>query len=272
MAKEQEINLLELIESSSDEEKCRAYLEGLRWPDGVRCPRCGSDKISRIKTREQLDCDSCRYRFSVTSSTVFHDTHLPLWKWFVAIYFIVEAEREISASQLGNTIGVTYKTAWHLRYRILEAFKAADIHLLVSMIETAETVGGGTEGKGCGYVGRETLERTDADAEDLRTGEWLAQRGIRIRDTERKMGKHQDKGWNADGEGDDSSVDYTWPLSQAGIGSFHHLSDKRLNPLRNGLTFYLDDLENPYKFRDAVCKLLVANNLPYKKLTGKREV
>ena len=174
--KEQEINLLELIESSSNEEKCRAYLEGLRWPDGVRCPRCGSDKISRIKTRDQLDCDSCRYRFSVTSGTVFHDTHLPLWKWFVAVYFIVEAEREISASQIRHTIGVSYKTASYLRYRIREALKAADTHLLMSMIETAETVGGGgTEDKGRGYVGSETLVRTDADMEALRTGEWLAQ-------------------------------------------------------------------------------------------------
>ena len=78
MSKEQEINLTKLIERSYSEERCRAYLEGLRWPEGVRCPRCGSDKISRIRTRDQLDCGSCRYRFSVTAGTIFHGSHLPL--------------------------------------------------------------------------------------------------------------------------------------------------------------------------------------------------
>ncbi len=80
MLKEQEINLISLIDRFHDEDKCRAYLEGLRWPDGLECPRCGGKTISRIKKRHQLDCDSCRYRFSVTAGIIFHDSHLPLWK------------------------------------------------------------------------------------------------------------------------------------------------------------------------------------------------
>jgi transposase-like protein len=272
MTKEQEINLLELLESSSNEEKCRAYLEGLRWPDGVRCPRCGSDKISRIKTRDQLDCDSCRYRFSVTAGTIFHDTHLPLWKWFVAVYFIVEAERNVSVTQIKRTIGVSYKTAWYLCHRIREALREVDTHLLMSMIEAAGTVfGGETEGKGRGYWGSETHVRTDADTEALSTSEWLAQPETGNRDTERQTGKHQEKGWGAEGEGDASSMDYIWSLSQSGIGIAHQLSDKHLNALLNVLTFYLKRHENPYMFRDAMCKLLVASNLPYKELAGKRK-
>jgi transposase-like protein len=68
--KEQEINLVNLVERFHDEDKCRTYLEGLRWPGGLECPRCGGTTISHITTRRQLDCDSCRYRFSVTAGSM----------------------------------------------------------------------------------------------------------------------------------------------------------------------------------------------------------
>ena len=77
------MNLVELIQDFADEKKCRAYLEKLRWPDGVLCPRCESAKVYRIVKRDQFVCDSCEYQFSVTVGTIFHDTHLPLWKWFL---------------------------------------------------------------------------------------------------------------------------------------------------------------------------------------------
>ncbi|MBV9455185.1 MAG: transposase, partial [Rubrobacter sp.] len=46
MLKEQEINLVTLVDRFHDEDKCRRYLEGLRWSDGVRCLRCGETSIS----------------------------------------------------------------------------------------------------------------------------------------------------------------------------------------------------------------------------------
>ncbi len=143
MSKEQEINLTMLIERSNSEERCRAYLEGLRWPDGVTCPRCASDKISRIKTRDQLDCDSCRYRFSITAGTIFHGSHLPLWKWFIAVYLIVGTENGISIDRLKHTIGVSYKTAWSLRHRIRAALTKVDMHLMRGMGEVNEMLLGG---------------------------------------------------------------------------------------------------------------------------------
>ena len=67
--------------------------------------------ISEISTRDQFDCNGCRYRFSVTSGTIFDNTNLPLWKWFVTIYLICESKKSISANQIKRTIGVSYKTA-----------------------------------------------------------------------------------------------------------------------------------------------------------------
>src|SRR3954451_10432160 len=114
------LDLPTLIERYGSEDKCRELLEQLRWPDGVRCPRCGFDSISRIEKRKQFECNepSCRYQFSVTAGTVFHDSHLPLWKWFLAIYMVGESKKGISAKQLERTLGVSYKTAWYLGHRI----------------------------------------------------------------------------------------------------------------------------------------------------------
>ena len=151
------INITDLIERFHSDEECRKVLEELRWPNGVACIECGSLSISRITTRNQFDCNSCRNRFSVTSGTIMHDSHLPLWKWFMAIYLTVEGKKGISGRQLGRTLGVARKTSWFLAHRIREALKTPDA-LLSGIIEVDETwIGGKTEGKGRGYRGNKTM-------------------------------------------------------------------------------------------------------------------
>jgi len=70
MHKTFEMNLPKLIEHFHSDEKCRSYLEAMRWPKGIACPRCGATTISLIQKRDQFDCNSCRYQFSVTAGTI----------------------------------------------------------------------------------------------------------------------------------------------------------------------------------------------------------
>ena len=128
-----DMNLVKLVEKFSDEKKCRAYLQSLRWPDGVACPRCQSKKVYRVLDRDQFDCDSCRYQFSVKAGTIFNDSHLPLWKWFIAVYLMMESKKGMSACQIQRSLGISYKTAWYLCHRIRAA-----------MLETAPKKLGGT--------------------------------------------------------------------------------------------------------------------------------
>src|ERR1051325_1461177 len=114
-APKSDMDLMKLIERFDTDEKCRMTLEKLRWPDGVRCIRCGDNKISRNYKRNQFECTPCGYHFSVTAGTIFHDSHLPLRKWFIATYLICESKKGISALQLKRVLGVAYKTAWYLR-------------------------------------------------------------------------------------------------------------------------------------------------------------
>lgn len=112
------------------EEKCITFLETSRWPEGVRCPKCGHDRISRFqasgktgKVRQLYQCLGCRYQFSVRTGTIFHDSHLPLQKWFMAMALVGESGGTISANQLRQALGVQYKTAWQLGHRLRDAMQ-----------------------------------------------------------------------------------------------------------------------------------------------------
>jgi len=106
------------------EARCRHYLERLRWPDRVRCPRCdAATGISRIESRGQFECEACGYQFSVRVGTALHGSRLPLRTWILAVHLMTESPNGISANQLGQVLGVSYKTAWFLCHRIRLAMK-----------------------------------------------------------------------------------------------------------------------------------------------------
>src|ERR1035437_1760997 len=152
------VDLVSLIDKFGDDQRCRNYLEALRWHEGTRCPRCGSEKISSILKRDQYDCDSCRYQFSVTAGTIFHDTHLPLVKWFLATYMLCQSRKGMSANQLKRMLGISYKTAWYLCHRIRAAMSAADEEQpkLHGTVEVDETYVGGKPRCGDSKRGRGT--------------------------------------------------------------------------------------------------------------------
>ena len=113
------MTLADLMNGYSSDEKCRALLEKLRWPNAVECPRCKSKDIVRMDDK-RFQC-VCRYQFSVTAQTIFNDSHLSLQTWFLAVLLIVEARKGMSANQLKRTLGISYKTAWFLCHRIRAA-------------------------------------------------------------------------------------------------------------------------------------------------------
>lgn len=142
-------------------DECRTYLEELRWPERPTCPRYSGRVVSRIKARGQFDCDACRYQFSVTAGTIFHDSHLPLPKWFAAVYLLSESKKGMSANQLKRILGVSYKTAWYLCHRIRAAVKDASPFPLKGTVEVDEAfVGGKRRGFRQGYKGNKHQKLT----------------------------------------------------------------------------------------------------------------
>jgi len=292
--KSQAMNMMTLMERYHSDEKCRQVLEELRWPDGPRCPRCDSDKISRIHERNQFDCDSCRYQFSVMAGTVFHDSHLSLPKWFVATYLICESKKGISANQMKRVLGVSYKTAWYLCHRIRAAMKDANTRLLTGIVEADETyIGGRQEGVGRGNWRRGktmvlgAVERggevrlkvdkraskkiihtflgsaVDDEAERFYTDEHGAYEDFAERHEHVVHGKEE---W-VRGQVHTNTMESVWSLLKRSIiGSYHHLSARHLPAYLDEMAFRYNNRKNPYLFRDTLLKLIGAENMPYQEL------
>src|ERR1700687_2050393 len=132
------LNLVQLTEQFGTDEKCPKALEKLRWEDGAKCPRCES-AATPIANRTQYDCNSCHYQFSVTAGTIFHDSHLSLWKWFLATYLLTESRKGMSSNQLSRMWKGTYKTAWYLTHRIRAAMLEVAPEKLGGTVEIDET-------------------------------------------------------------------------------------------------------------------------------------
>ena len=146
------MNIIDVSAKLGTDEQCIAYLESRRWPEGVRCLICGSDKISRITSsskkqdvRKLYQClePTCKQQFSATSGTLFHDSHLPLHKWFLAVAFMTQAKKGMSALQIKRYMGFgSYETAWSMCHKVRVALME-DIDKLGGIVEVDETFVGG---------------------------------------------------------------------------------------------------------------------------------
>jgi transposase-like protein len=147
------MNLLSITKTFTTEDEALDHLIKSRWPDGVKCLACGHPKVYAIATRGKtkkpcrlFECAECGLHFSATTGTLFHDSHLPLTKWFMAMALMCEAKKGISALQVSRHIGVQHKTAWYLCHRIRKAMAELDATKIGGqgkVVEIDETFVGG---------------------------------------------------------------------------------------------------------------------------------
>jgi DNA-directed RNA polymerase subunit RPC12/RpoP len=161
-------SLIDVQREFATEEQCLAYLEHMRWPNGVRCPKCRSNRISKFRTngstrtrrnrktgkvttvtvppRYLYEClnSECGHQFSATAGTIFNDTHLSLPQWFMAVALMVNAKKGLSAKQMERDLGVSYPTAWYLCHRIRKAMEEGEPgSAFIGTVEADETYLGG---------------------------------------------------------------------------------------------------------------------------------
>lgn len=104
-----------------DDDACRAYLVGLRWPAGFVCPNCGGAE-SWETGRAMFMCSACGRQTSVTAGTIFHRTRTPLRTWFAAIWFVCSQKNGVSALGLQRVLGFgSYETAWAWMHKLRRA-------------------------------------------------------------------------------------------------------------------------------------------------------
>jgi transposase-like protein len=326
------MNLIDVTQKLGNKESCLEYLEQMRWPNGVCCLKCGitgkDDKgrevISKFTTNETTrkryskrkkkvvevkvparslyQCKECGYQFSATTGTIFHDSHLPLEKWFMAVALILEAKKGVSALQVGRNLHIpqeNYKTVWYLCHRIREAMQEGG--LLTGVVEADETyLTPKKPRKGRPYVKKEKrdvvlgmVERggklrlvpiadgkmeaiepviekhISADA-TLQTDESPVYAIIGQR---RFPGRHRTINHSRSyGVGDvhTNTIENAFSLLKRGVyGTFHKVSIKHLGRYCNEFSFRFNRRHSQSEmFQETVKKLLKGKPLPFKSLTA----
>jgi transposase-like protein len=305
------MNLLDVYKELNTEAKCLGFLEHMRWPEGVKCLSCNSDRVSNIvstgkknrKTgkvgpdRHLYQCNDCRFQFTATTGTVYHDTHLPLSKWFLAIALITESKKGISANQLKRALGVQYRTAWYLAHRIRKAMVEANPPKMKGIVEVDETYIGG---KHRGHKGKmkskdvvvgvrerggplrlvqtpdnkaDTLyqviaDHVDKNVETIMTDENPAYsfQLTQFHRTPHERIKHKDKIY-VRGNVHTNTVESAFSLFKRGLtGAFHKVSLKHLQRYLNEFSFRFNNRKAADLFGMTVRRMALAGNLPYAQL------
>ena len=289
-----------MLDKYKSDDECRDAIEEIRWPNGVACTRCGDMSIGEIPKRNQYQCHGCGYQFSVTSRTIMHDSRLPFRKWFMAIYLMCVSKKGVSANQLKETLGTTYRTAWHLCHRIREAMGNDPFEgpTLVGVVEVDETlIGGKKKGKGHGYKGNKqwiagaiqrggklrveripNIRRTTLhdfiqrnvkdEAEAIYTDELKSYIGVEDSDTRHETVNLSEEEWVI-GDVHTNSIEGVWSLFKRSlIGTFHKMSVKHMDRYLEELEWRHNNRDNPHIFMDTLKRIMNTDPLEYKKLTA----
>jgi transposase-like protein len=114
------INLQFLV----DDAKCFDTVRRLRWPEGVRCTQCGSDKVARDghddrqPERQRYRCTVCQGRFDDLTNTIFAGHHQSLRIWILCLYFMgLNRSNQQVARELDLNVGDVQAMTEQLRAR-----------------------------------------------------------------------------------------------------------------------------------------------------------
>jgi transposase-like protein len=123
------------------EAEAREMLESIRWNGQPDCPHCGSDRAHKLEPKADSKthvrkgvyfCGNCRKQFTVTVGTIFEGSRIKILDWLIAIHLMCSSKKGISAHQLHQTLGVTYKTAWFMAHRIRLAMTQEPLSSMLS--------------------------------------------------------------------------------------------------------------------------------------------
>jgi len=290
------MNIIEIYEKFPSQEDCIAYLEKVKWKNKPICPYCGRSQSVNIKGSFRHHCNKCNNSFSVLVGTIFHHTHTPLQKWFLAICLILNAKKGIASRQLARDINVNSNTAWRMQMQIRKAMSETP-SLLSGICEMDET-----------YVGGKPRKRNNKDDNDnfppLKRGRGTTKTGVigiverggnvkarkqskfSFKDLKRTANRYMDfdnsvlmtdefrgyipfkkyiehqvvnhsKKQYVNGNNHTNTIEGFWSLLKRGItGQYHWLSDKHLNKYINEFCFKYNNRKNSNVF-----DLLITNGV-----------
>lgn len=134
--RQESLNIVDFMKRFQSEEECREALFKVKWPNGFVCSKCGHGEFYPARRDNAYLCRKCGHQESVTAHTVFHGSHTPLTKWFIALFMMSGDKRGVSAMKLASDIGVSYPTAWLMLHKIRKAMSERESsYTLAKIIE-----------------------------------------------------------------------------------------------------------------------------------------
>jgi transposase-like protein len=114
-----------------DERAAFLSLEALIWRDGPVCPHCReSSRLGRLSGSScsigTWKCYGCRKPFTVRHGTIFQNSHVPMHVWLQGLYLLMSSGHRLSSQRLGQILGVSVRTAWHLKGKIAAGLAAGE--------------------------------------------------------------------------------------------------------------------------------------------------
>ena len=295
------MNLVDINTLFPTEDKCRDLLIRLRWPAGPECLRCKGPVVELETEKHLFYCKDCDYQFSVTSGTVFNDSHLALTKWFLTTHLLCEAKKGMSACQIQRTVGMSYKTAWYLCHRIRHAMAQTEKPMLDGKVEMDVTyVGGWNKGKGRiarmdnkevvvgirkrngdlrffhahdakgGTLAKYIRENISEDVEVIFTDDASANDAAmrKAKRTNHKKINHS-SGVYVMGDIHTNTVESAFSLLKRGImGTWHRISAKHLPAYLEEMEFRFNRRKRSDLFIDTIRHMVTSTTLTFEKLTA----
>ena len=134
-----------------DDEAClERIMKARHGGTELDCPKCGVfSKFYRMTRERAYECQHCRYQLHPTAKTFMYWTHLPLHKWFYAMFMFSASRHGVAAKELERQLDVSYPTAWRMAHQIRKHMAETDGEWpLGGEIEADETYIGGKRSGG----------------------------------------------------------------------------------------------------------------------------
>ena len=138
------MTIVQLMDMFPTETAATEWFEGVIWPTGRHCPKCGSTR-TREASHPKMPywCTDCRSYFSVKTNTPLANSKIPMRKWVIAIYLCLTSLKSVSSMKLSRDLGVKQQTAWFMIHRIREAWAVDDDEPFDGPVEVDESYFGG---------------------------------------------------------------------------------------------------------------------------------
>ena len=102
-----------------DSGTCLEWLKNQLYPDGIKCPKCNRvSKHHKVSKRPCYACDNCGHHTHPTAGTIFNKSTTPLKTWFAIIHKMYNTKNGISAKDIQQEYGLSYKTSRRILRKI----------------------------------------------------------------------------------------------------------------------------------------------------------